>query len=115
MAVVRSWTMRRGLHSYLRPAREAAPCHLHGILSGMKASIDEAGRLVIPKRLREQVGIRSGPVEVTAEGSALRIELPAADALVERDGRLLIAGGGARIDDATVRSLRDAGQRERMG
>jgi hypothetical protein len=66
---------------------------------------------VIPKQLRDYVGIRPGEVEVTAEGSGLRIELPADEALSERDGRLLIGGGGAGIDDELVRSLRDAGQR----
>jgi len=66
---------------------------------------------VIPKQLREHVGIRPGTVEVTADGSGLRIELPAEEALVERSGRLMIAGGGARIDDEMVRSLRDASQR----
>ena len=77
----------------------------------MRATIDHAGRLVIPKQLRDHVGIRPGTVEVTAEGSGLRIELPAEEALVERHGRLVIGGGGSPIDDETVRSLRDAGQR----
>jgi AbrB family looped-hinge helix DNA binding protein len=77
----------------------------------MRATIDQAGRLVIPKQLRDHVGIRPGAVEVTADGSGLRIELPAEEALVERDGRLVIGGGGARIDDEIVRTLRDAGQR----
>jgi AbrB family looped-hinge helix DNA binding protein len=77
----------------------------------MRATIDRAGRLVIPKQLRDHVGIRPGEVEVTAEGSGLRIELPADEALRERDGRLVIGGGGAEIDDELVRSLRDAGQR----
>ena len=77
----------------------------------MRATIDQAGRLVIPKQLRDHVGIRPGAVEVTADGSGLRIELPAEEALVERRGRLTIAGGGAQIGDDMVRSLRDAGQR----
>jgi hypothetical protein len=67
--------------------------------------------LVIPKQLRDHVGIRPGAVEVTADGSGLRIELLAEEALVERRGRLTIAGGGARIGDDMIRSLRDAGQR----
>lgn len=77
----------------------------------MRATIDQAGRLVIPKQLRDHVGIRPGAVEVTAYGSGLRIELPTEEALVERRGRLTIAGGGERIDDDMVSSLRDAGQR----
>jgi bifunctional DNA-binding transcriptional regulator/antitoxin component of YhaV-PrlF toxin-antitoxin module len=83
----------------------------------MRATIDQAGRLVIPKQLRDHVGyglrpcrIRPGVVEVTADGSGLRIEVPAEDALVERHGRLVIGGGGVHIDDEMVRSLRDAGQ-----
>lgn len=77
----------------------------------MRATIDQAGRLVIPKQLRDHVGIRPGTVEVTADGSGLRIELPAEEGLMERNGRLVIGAGGPRIDDELVRSLRDAGQR----
>lgn len=66
---------------------------------------------MIPKELRDHLGIRPGTVEVTADGSGLRIEVPAEDGLVEEDGRLVIAAPGMRIDDDTVRSLRDAGRR----
>ena len=77
----------------------------------MRASIDKAGRLVIPKQLRDQVGLRSGEVEVTAEGTGVRVEPLAGDSLEERDGRLVIPAAGAQIDDALVLALRDAGQR----
>ncbi|HXD55878.1 MAG TPA: AbrB/MazE/SpoVT family DNA-binding domain-containing protein [Solirubrobacteraceae bacterium] len=77
----------------------------------MRATIDQAGRLVIPKPLREHVGLRPGEVEVTAEGSGLRIELPAEDTLQEEDGRLVIGSTGVPVSDELVRSLRDAGQR----
>ena len=77
----------------------------------MRATIDQAGRLVIPKQLRERVGLRPGDVEVTAEGSGLRIELPAEDGLQERAGRLVIGAAGTPVSDELVRSLRDAGQR----
>ena len=48
---------------------------------------------------------------MTAEGTGLRVEPLAAESLDERDGRLVIPGAGAEIDDDLVRSLRDAGQR----
>lgn len=77
----------------------------------MRATIDKAGRLVIPKQLRVQIGLRPGEVEVTAEGTGLRVEPLAGECLEERDGRLVIPASGARIDDDLVRSLRDAAQR----
>lgn len=77
----------------------------------MHATIDKAGRLVIPKQLRDHVGLRPGKVEVTADGAGLRVEPVAAESLEERDGRLVIPAAGAEIDDDLVRSLRDAGQR----
>jgi AbrB family looped-hinge helix DNA binding protein len=78
----------------------------------MQATIDQAGRLVIPKQLRDQVGLRPGEVEVTVRGTGLRVEpLVGEDSLAERDGRLVIPATGSQIDDDLVRSLRDAGQR----
>lgn len=77
----------------------------------MRATIDKAGRLVIPKQLRDHLGLRPGEVEVSAEGTALRVEPLAGESLEERDGRLVIPAAGTEIDDDLVRSLRHAGQR----
>jgi hypothetical protein len=66
---------------------------------------------VIPKALRDRLGLRPGPVEVVADGAALRVEPIADDTLAERDGRLVIPASGIAIDDALVQALRDAGQR----
>jgi AbrB family looped-hinge helix DNA binding protein len=77
----------------------------------MRATIDKAGRLVIPKLLRDYLGLVPGEVEVTADGAALRVEPLAGESLGEREGRLVIPAGGADVDDAVVRTLRDAGQR----
>jgi AbrB family looped-hinge helix DNA binding protein len=78
----------------------------------MRATIDKAGRLVIPKQLRDEVGLRPGEVEVSAYGAGLRVEpLAGAESLDERDGRLVIPATGLQIDDSLVRSLRDASQK----
>jgi AbrB family looped-hinge helix DNA binding protein len=77
----------------------------------MQASIDSAGRLVIPKPLRDRVGLRPGVVDITVDGAGLRVEPVAGDDLDERDGRLLVPRSGAPIDDELVRDLRDADQR----
>jgi AbrB family looped-hinge helix DNA binding protein len=77
----------------------------------MRTTIDRAGRLVIPKPLRDRIGLRAGEVEVSIDGTALRIEPVVGEGLEERAGRLVIPASGAAIGDADVRSLRDAGQR----
>jgi AbrB family looped-hinge helix DNA binding protein len=77
----------------------------------MRATIDKAGRLVIPKSLRDRLGLTPGEVEVVADGAALRVEPIAVDDLVERDGRLVIPASGTLVSSTDVRELRDADQR----
>jgi bifunctional DNA-binding transcriptional regulator/antitoxin component of YhaV-PrlF toxin-antitoxin module len=67
--------------------------------------------LVIPKALRDGLGLRAGVVDVRAEGTGLRVEIPADDSLEERDGRLVIPATGTSVDDDLVRALRDAGRK----
>jgi AbrB family looped-hinge helix DNA binding protein len=77
----------------------------------VRTTIDKAGRLVIPKVLRDRLGLRPGEVEVVADGAALRVEAVADSSLEERNGRLVIPASGAVLSDDDVGSLRDADQR----
>ena len=67
--------------------------------------------MVVPKSLREQLGITAGEVEISVDGAAIRIESVAADELVESDGLLLLPGGGPELDPDAVRELRLVDQR----
>jgi AbrB family looped-hinge helix DNA binding protein len=77
----------------------------------MKVPIDRAGRLVIPKALRDEVGLVPGDVELVRDGAALRIEPVVGRGLDEVGGRLVIPASGHEVDDDLVRKLRDADQR----
>jgi hypothetical protein len=67
--------------------------------------------VVIPKPLRDELGLRPGAVEVTSDGAALRIEPVVSDDLAEEHGRLVVPAADAVIDDGVVRALRLADQR----
>lgn len=77
----------------------------------MRTTIDTAGRVVIPKAMRDRTGLHAGEVELTVDGAGIRIEAVAGTGLVERRGRLVIPAAGTTIDDDLVRALRDADQR----
>lgn len=65
----------------------------------------------MPKVLRDQVGIRPGEVEVTLDGTGLRVEPVAGAPIEERDGHLFIAGQGDPLTTDDIRELRLADQR----
>jgi AbrB family looped-hinge helix DNA binding protein len=77
----------------------------------MRATIDKAGRLVIPKALRDRLGLQPGEVEIEADGAALRIEPVTDDTLERRGGFLVIPASGNTVTDEQVHELRRADQR----
>ena len=77
----------------------------------MRTTIDKAGRLVVPKALRDQAGITAGEVELSLDGAAIRVESVAGEELVEQDGLLLLPSGGPELDSDEVRELRLADQK----
>jgi AbrB family looped-hinge helix DNA binding protein len=75
----------------------------------MRATIDKAGRLVIPRSLRDRIGLAGGgEVELELDGSAVRIEPVSGHALREEAGLLVIPASGEALSAAFVRELIDA-------
>lgn len=58
----------------------------------MQTTIDRAGRIVVPKALRDAVGLTGGQtVEVTARDGRLEIEAAPTKMTLERRGRHMVA------------------------
>jgi AbrB family looped-hinge helix DNA binding protein len=75
----------------------------------MRATIDKAGRLVIPSVLRNRIGLaRGGEVEIEIDGAGIRIEPISSHELREMGGLLFIPATGVSLDDSQVRELIDA-------
>jgi AbrB family looped-hinge helix DNA binding protein len=80
----------------------------------MRATIDKAGRLVIPSVLRNRVGLAAGgEVEIEIDGAAIRIEPVTGSDLQEAEGRLVIPRQGIRVTDAMVQEMIDAERHSR--
>ena len=81
----------------------------------MNTSIDQLGRVLIPKRLRDSMGLQPGTrfeVVETHDGLALKLPEREEPQLVRR-GQFLVAvqRDDTIISEATILELRDAGRR----
>lgn len=86
------------------------------MMATMMVSIDRAGRIVIPKEVRDQLDLDADTeLDLEVEGETIRIERrrTAARTLDWVDGRPVFRAvpGHKKITDADVQRLRDADQR----
>lgn len=80
----------------------------------MRTTIDKAGRFVIPRRLRERIGLPDGgEVEIELDGSGLRIEPVSGSDLREVGDLLVIPATGSPVSAGAVRDLIDADRHAR--
>jgi AbrB family looped-hinge helix DNA binding protein len=91
----------------------------YGRFDTMKTTIDRAGRLVIPKDIRRESGIKPGmPLEVRWEKGAIAITPAPLEVKLERKGRLLVAVPAkdtSRLSADTVERTRKSLRKERSG
>lgn len=78
----------------------------------MRVTVDAGGRIVVPKPLREALGLTEGStVDITRYGEGLHLVPSGRTArLIDEDGTL-VATGTTQIDDDTVFGLIDAARR----
>ena len=83
----------------------------------MKTTIDGAGRLVIPKEIRQQGGLKPGmKLEIHCKNGKVEIEPEALLVRLERRGRLVVAvpaGNVAPLSAEAVEVVRKRLRRER--
>jgi AbrB family looped-hinge helix DNA binding protein len=78
----------------------------------MKTTIDSAGRLVVPKVLRDRLGLEAGStVDISPYGAGLQLVAVSRTARVRKVGRALVAESDTVITDEDVLALLDADRR----
>lgn len=94
--------------------RQHAPARFDGTVDGMRSTIDKAGRLVVPRSLRDELGLpEGGAVDVTFREGHVEIEpVPEDVRLVERDG-FLAAETSGETELLTTQQVRDSLERGR--
>jgi AbrB family looped-hinge helix DNA binding protein len=74
----------------------------------MRTTIDAAGRLVVPKQLREALRFRAGQeLELTARDGRLEVEAPATPMRLERDEGLVRAVPEREMPTLTADQVRE--------
>ena len=78
----------------------------------MEAKVDSVGRVVLPKALRDALGLRAGStVNITRYGSGLQLIPSTRTARLVDESGVLVATGDTPIDDEVVFGLIDADRR----
>jgi AbrB family looped-hinge helix DNA binding protein len=89
-------------------------CQFYGILDAMKATIDAAGRIVVPKSLRQALGLRAGQsLEIRAGDGRLEIEIVPTPMQLKKRGKGVVAVPDAELPALTAEQVRETLERIR--
>lgn len=74
--------------------------------------MDSMGRVVIPKALRDELGLAPGTeIDVSRFGGGVHIEPGSRTARLEREGKYMVVVGEGTLTDEQMFALIDAGRR----
>ena len=80
----------------------------------MKTTIDSAGRIVVPKPLRDALGLKAGQsVEIRAGDGRLEIEIAASPMQLKKRGKGVVAVPDEPLPPLTAEEVRDTLERIR--
>lgn len=78
----------------------------------METTIDAVGRIVVPKPLRDALGLVAGSsVDISRYGAGLQLVPTGRTARLVEESGVLVATGDTMIDDDVVFGLIDTGRR----
>jgi len=78
----------------------------------VRTTIDALGRIVVPKPLRDELGLTAGStVDISRYGAGLQLVPTGRTARLVDEAGVLVASGSTTIDDDTVFGLIDSGRR----
>lgn len=78
----------------------------------MKITVDSVGRIVLPKPLREALGITAGStLDITRYGAGLQLMVGGRTARLTEEEGTLVATSDTPVDDEVVFALLEAGRK----
>jgi AbrB family looped-hinge helix DNA binding protein len=74
----------------------------------MRTTIDRAGRIVVPKSIRDAMGLGPGQqVDIVFTDGRIEIELPPGEFHIEKRGRVAVIVPDQEMPELTVEMVRD--------
>jgi AbrB family looped-hinge helix DNA binding protein len=88
--------------------------HFYATLDAMKSTMDGAGRIVVPKALRQALGLKPGqPLEIRAGDGRLEIEIAPTPMQLRKRGKGVVAVPKDELPALTAEQVRETLERIR--